>query len=149
MAKAVNDRVELDLVNWGRTLARRWWLIVAITLLAAGLAFGLSSLQAKRYTSTAQLLFRGGNPSERIVQGNPGGDSSEPARNAATNLALASNEAVVRAVKARVHSPSSVDHLKQDFKLSPAGQADIVNVSAEASTPERAATLANSTPRRW
>ena len=105
MAKAVNDRVELDLVNWGRTLARRWWLIVAVTLLAAGLALGSrrcrpSATRPRRSSCSAR------NPSERIVQGNPGGDSSEPARNAATNLALASNEAVVRAVKARLHSAS-------------------------------------------
>jgi capsular exopolysaccharide synthesis family protein len=143
MAKAVNERVELDLVNWGRTLARRWWLIVAIALIAAGLAFALSSLQAERYSATAQLLFRGGNPSERIIEGNPGGNAFEPARNAATNLALASNDAVVRRVKARLRSTESVDELKQHFKLSPAGQADIVNVSAEASSPQRAATLAN------
>jgi capsular exopolysaccharide synthesis family protein len=141
--RKVNERVELDLVNWGRTLARRWWLIAAVTVLAAGLAVALSALQDKRYTSTAQLLFRGGNPAERVVQGNPGGNSSEPARNAATNLALASNDAVIRRVKLRLRSPKSDDDLRKDFSLSPAGQADIVNVSAEAATPQRAATLAN------
>src|SRR4051795_8870101 len=48
---------ELDLAALGRALWRRKGLIVALTLLAAGLAFAAVNLVTPRYRSEARLLI--------------------------------------------------------------------------------------------
>jgi len=46
----------VDLRHYVRVLARRWWLIVLATVLAAATAFLLSTLQAPTYTATALVV---------------------------------------------------------------------------------------------
>ena len=111
-------------------LRRRAGLIILCTLLSAGAAFGLSQLVDERYDASADLLF---------VETNP----NAPERTAATNLALSSLDAVMFRVKERLGSDLPVDKLREDFKLEPRGQADIVRVTASAGTPEQAARRAN------
>lgn len=111
-------------------LRRRAWLIVLCTLLSAGLAFGLSQLVDERYEASADLLF---------VETNP----NAPERTAATNLALASLDAVMFRVKRRLNSDLPVEDLREQFELEPRGQADIVRVKASAGTPKQAARRAN------
>ena len=111
-------------------LRRRAWLIFLCTVLSAGLAFGLSQLVDERYEATADLLF---------VETNP----NAPERTAATNLALSSLDAVMFRVKRRLNSDLPIEKLRDEFKLEPRGQADIVRVKAEAGTPREAARRAN------
>ncbi len=111
-------------------LRRRAGLIFLCTLLSAALAFGLSQLVDERYEASADLLF---------VETNP----NAPERTAATNLALSSLDAVMFRVKRRLNSDLPIDELRDQFKLEPRGQADIVRVTAEAGTPRVAARRAN------
>jgi uncharacterized protein involved in exopolysaccharide biosynthesis len=78
----MTERRDFDLASVLAELRRRAWLIFLCTFLSAGLAFGLSQLLDERYEATADLLF---------VETNP----NAPERTAATNLALASLDAVM------------------------------------------------------
>jgi capsular exopolysaccharide synthesis family protein len=126
----MTERRDFDLASVLAELRRRAWLIFLCTFLSAGLAFGLSQLLDERYEATADLLF---------VETNP----NAPERTAATNLALASLDAVMVRVKRRLDSDLPIDELRDEFELQPRGQADIVRVKARADTAEQAATLAN------
>jgi capsular exopolysaccharide synthesis family protein len=139
----MSERVELDLRSWVQALRRRAWVVVGMTLLTGAVALGLSLLQNPRYDSTAELLFRQTNESERVVQGSANDRQSDPARTAATNLALASNDDVLLRLKQALRTDKNVEDLRKDFTLAPAGQADIVDVTAEASSPGKAQRLAN------
>jgi len=128
----MGERVDLDLVELSRELRRRAWLVVTIAILAAGVAVGLSQLQNDRYAATADLLFKS----------DP--NAYAPERAAATNLALASNDAVVVRVQRRTGLVGvSLDDLRERFELQPRGQADLLEVEASGSTAADAARLAN------
>ncbi len=124
------DRDRLDLATFAAELRRRLPLLLLIAVAAAALAYGLSLLQDKRYEATANLLF-----DER--------SSSAPERGAATNLALASLDTVVIRVRRRLRLDLTNDELRDRVRLSPRGQADIVEVEASGSTRQRAVDLAN------
>jgi polysaccharide biosynthesis transport protein len=126
----MTERRDLELATVLAELRRRTWLIVLCTVLSAVAAYAISQLLDERYEATADLLFQESDP-------------SSPERTAATNLALASLDAVMFRVKRRLNSDESIDDLREQFSLEPRGQADIVRVQATAGSAERAATLAN------
>ncbi|MBI2886141.1 MAG: hypothetical protein HYY02_02920 [Chloroflexi bacterium] len=51
-----------QLIGYWRILARRWWLILALTVLAAGSAYAFSSLQERVYRSSARLYVMPARP---------------------------------------------------------------------------------------
>jgi capsular exopolysaccharide synthesis family protein len=139
----MSERVELDLRSWVQALRRRAWLVVLTAVAAGVLALGYSLLQDPRYQASAELLFRQANEAERVVQGSAIDRQSDPARSAATNLALASNDDVLLRLKRTLRTSKNVEDLRKEFALAPAGQADIVRVTAEASSPNGARRLAD------
>jgi len=135
---------QLDLSSVATALRQRWWLLLATALVAGGLAFGLSYLQPERYESSADLLFREPEAPPRVDPNEPPPDRSDaPERVAATNLALASLDRVAVRVKQRLDVPFSINELRDRVELSPAGQADIVTITAKGNTAEQSAQIAN------
>jgi Mrp family chromosome partitioning ATPase len=122
--------------------ARRW-LIVGIVVAAAALALVASLFQSSRYQAGADLLFGRTTNVDAIIAAGSTDTGVEPERAAATNLALASLDAVAAGVKRRVRGPATVDELRNAVSLTPEGQSDVVTVTAEWSTPEQAAAVAN------
>jgi Mrp family chromosome partitioning ATPase len=122
--------------------ARRW-LIVGIVVAAAALALVGSLFQSSRYRAGADLLFGRTTNVDAIIAAGSTDTGVEPERAAATNLALASQDAVAAGVKRRLRSPATVDELRDAVSITPEGQSDVVTVTAEWSTPEQAAALAN------
>jgi capsular exopolysaccharide synthesis family protein len=112
-------------------LRRRAWLILATTVAAAALAFGFSLLQPDRYEATTNLLFTGDQ------------NAGAPERTAATNLALATSDAVVLRVQRDFLFSFSVKELRRRVSISPKGQADIVEVKATGDTRHQAVQLAD------
>lgn len=119
-----------DIFRVGAELWRRRWLVLLAGLLAGVATFGLSHLGAKRYDASTDLLFQETN-------------SFSPERTAATNLTLATQVEVVSNVKRDLRSPLSLDQLRQRVDVTPEGQADIVRITAHASTAAGAVELAN------
>jgi capsular exopolysaccharide synthesis family protein len=135
---------QFDLAAFLEALRRRKWLILAVTIGAALLAFGLSQLQSKSYEASAELLFGPTEPPPSVDPSEPPPDIADaPERVAATNLALASRDTVATRVKRRLRSPLPVDELRDKVSLEPKGQADIVVVNGSADTAGAAARLTN------
>lgn len=139
----MSDRPELDLGQLLVALRRRVLLIALIVAAAAGLGYGLSHLQEQRYEATVELLFRETNPAERIVEGTPPDQRDEPQRVAATNVALASLDTVVIRVRDRLGLDVALEDLRERVELEPAGQANILEVTASGPSASSAARLAN------
>jgi capsular exopolysaccharide synthesis family protein len=139
----MGERPELDLGELLIALRRRALLIALVVAAAAGLGYGLSQLQEERYEATVELLFRETNPAERIVEGTPIDQRDEPQRIAATNVALASLDTVVIRVRDQLDLDVSRENLRDRVELEPAGQANILEVTASGRSPSDAARLAN------
>src|ERR671916_1773751 len=106
----MSDQPQIDIAKLLSTVRRRLWLIVLIGVLAAGLAFGISSFLPDRYDASADLLFKQADPAPRVNPSEPLPDIADaPDRLAATNLALASLDTVVLRVQRELRSDLSID----------------------------------------
>jgi Mrp family chromosome partitioning ATPase len=134
--------VGLDLPRFLALLRVRWRLIAATVLGAFMLAVVLSLAQSDRYRASADLLFGRTTNADAIVAGTATDTGEIPERAAATNLALASLDTVARRV-ARRFEGASANELKDAVSIEPAGESDVVTVTAEWSSPTQAAAVAN------
>jgi Mrp family chromosome partitioning ATPase/capsular polysaccharide biosynthesis protein len=133
----------LDLPKLVALIKARAPLLLAITLIAAGLAFVVSLTQPQKYKASSVLLFGGIPSAEILVQGGaPDSSSATQETTTATNLALASLDSIVADVKRRLGTPASLDELKNAISIQGQGLSDTVKLTAEWRTPAGAALLA-------
>jgi capsular exopolysaccharide synthesis family protein len=103
-------------------------------------ALGYSLSQEKEYTATAALLFRDPGFDQKLFGSQVFQPSTDPAREAATNLDLVSLDLVAkRTAKQLPHAPSVKDHVAVRGK----GQSNVVRVSATYPDRRLAAKVAN------
>ncbi|MBS1843680.1 MAG: polysaccharide biosynthesis tyrosine autokinase [Actinobacteria bacterium] len=139
-----NDRPE-DKRALRRELAilRRNWLIALICVVVAPIvAFAYSKAQTKEYTATASLLFTNQTVEAGILGVEPAANA-DPAREAATNLKLASLTTLsVRTAKA-VGGGLTGAEVSEKVEVSPEGESELVSIAATDPSPVFAAKLAN------
>lgn len=136
-----------SLLRW---LRRRAWIIALCVVIVPGVAYALSASQEEEYSASASLLFRQPSPDERLFRGSSVDEpSSDPGREAATNLRLVSLDRVAertaRALDARLTGPAVATKIEVEGE----GEADIVNVTATDGDPAFAAELANTFARQY
>src|SRR4051812_10040386 len=108
----------LDLPKLAALIKARAPLLLAIALIAAGLAFVVSLAQPHKYKASSVLLFGGIPRAEILGQGGAPDTSSAPQETTtATNLALASLDSIVANVKRRLGTPASLDELKNAVSI--------------------------------
>jgi capsular exopolysaccharide synthesis family protein len=125
-------------------LLRRAPLIVLCVIVVAGAAYGYSKHQPKKYTATASLAFSTNSLSQQIAGLSGGGVSSS------TALAQqASDLELVRLGDMAAKTASLLGHGLTEEKVADSlsivgeGESSIVDVSATATSPTLAATIAN------
>ncbi|MEA2495171.1 MAG: tyrosine-protein kinase [Thermoleophilaceae bacterium] len=125
------------------TLMRRWWVVLAciVVVPAAALAHALS--QPKEYTASASLLFRDPQLDQKLFRATVFAPSSDPAREAATNVKLVSLAVVAARTSKALGSKLSVDDIQSKVNVAPEGQSDVASISALDHNPAFAARLAN------
>jgi Mrp family chromosome partitioning ATPase len=133
----------MDLPKFLSLVRARLWLVAGIVAAAAVLAFVISLLQPDRYEATAYLLFGRTTNADAIVTGGTTDTGEVPERVVATNLALASLDSVAARVKGRLNTPETIDEIKHAVKVDVSGASDVAAVTATASSPVRAANLAD------
>ena len=139
----MTDNNRIDAATFLTILRRRWWAILGTAALAAALALALSLAQPTSYQASAYLLFQK-DDLDRTLLGLPGEDTQlAPERIAATNLELASLEAVTAKVHDRLGGRLSVEQLRERVQIAPKGQADIITVTASGPTRRAAVDVAN------
>jgi Mrp family chromosome partitioning ATPase len=133
----------MDLPRFLGLLRARKWLIAAIVVGAAALAFVASATQSNRYKASAELQFGRTTNADAIITGGAADVTEDPTRAAATNLALAGLDTVAARVKQRFRGSATVEEIRNAVSIDPEGESDVVKVSAEWSSPEQAAAVAN------
>lgn len=132
MPEDVGD--ELDLKDYLRVVRRRKWLIVAVTIVVAGIALGISLVQTPVFQSQAELLLQA-RTSETLFDPNTG-QRVDPVRALNTEIQVLKSRPVRDLVEERIGDAPVVT-------ANGVGQTDVFVVKAESTDPERAAEVAN------
>src|SRR5579875_2374038 len=107
----MRDRLKSDaqVLRFFQVLKRRWWVIVAIALIAAGGAYAFAKRKPKEYSATAALLFQNDQLDQQLFGNAVISANVDPTRQADTNQALVELPSVARLVGAELHmSPARV-----------------------------------------
>jgi succinoglycan biosynthesis transport protein ExoP len=126
-----------------RMLRRRIGVVLLCVVLvpAAALAFSLS--QQKQYSATASLLFRDPQLDQKLFGSTVFPPSNDPAREAATNAKLASLDVVSTRTAKALGGKLAAGDIAAEITVAPAGQSDVVSITATDPDPVFAAKLAN------
>jgi capsular exopolysaccharide synthesis family protein len=125
------------------SVLRRHWLLIASVVAATMLVFAAVHIhKAKSYSATASVTFQNSTLSGAALNIAPAG-SSEPQREADTEVLIAHSSEVAEAVRRQLKVSATAQELLEEVKVEAAPTADVLNVSATTSTPQQAAVLAN------
>ena len=139
---------QTDLKKAITVLRRRAWLIALCVVVAAAAAFGFSKLQDKQYSASASLLFRNPGFAEDLFGSTPTGSGLNATREAATNQKLVGLR-IVGARAAKLLPGLSAEQVSSMVTASPAGESELVSVTATSPDPRQAARVANTFARQF
>ena len=125
-----------------RVLRERWWIVVGVPVICVIVALGFALSGAKQYKATSKLLLQESNLAGALV-GVSGVGQTDPTRLAATNLSLVTSNAVANRVKKQLNSPEPASSLLGQVSAAAEPDSDLVDVTAQAASPQEAAQLAN------
>jgi capsular polysaccharide biosynthesis protein/Mrp family chromosome partitioning ATPase len=123
-----------------RPLRRRWWLILAITLLATTATYLYSDRQPDRFVATTQL-FIGPSDVDEVITGEASSQGSD--RQIQNQAALIASRQVAEEASRRLKGAVSADELQENITVTPFSGSDVVGLEAEAGTAEGSAQIAN------
>jgi len=126
---------ELDLRHYLDVVSRRKWLIIAVTVLVATVAVGLSLAQTPKYRGTTEVLLQGDDAERRLGSTNQVDPRLDENR-VETEIGVIESNLVQKAVEEQLGR-------EPDVSVSPVGETDIVEISATSTKPEDAAAEAN------
>ncbi len=131
-----------SLANLLEVLRRRWLIVVGVALASVVVLVATHEHKAKSYAATANVAFQSGTLSEAGLQVTPS-NSSEPQREANTEVLIAHSAEVAQAVNRQLHLQAGASELLDKVKVEAAPNADVLNIIATAGHPREAAGLAN------
>lgn len=131
-----------------QAIARRWWLVAVVALIAGGLAYFVSSRQPKQYDATALVLLDNNDPVSQLLKftSPPAGD---PERDLNTQVALVRLEATARIVRSQLGLDVTPDALLSQVSAGPEGTSNLVGITARDRSPDRAAAIADAFATRY
>jgi capsular exopolysaccharide synthesis family protein len=130
-----------------RVVRARRWLVLLVTLAAAGAALALSLAADEHYESSATLLF--GPPATADFLGPGVGDEPEPERAAATRAELLTLDAVARRAARALGAGFTEERVAESVSVDARKGADVAEVTATAGDPREAARIANAYAREF
>jgi capsular exopolysaccharide synthesis family protein len=125
-----------------RLLRRRWWIIAVCVVVATTVALASALSEKKTYKATAKLLFRDATLAQTFFGSQTLGGANDPERQAETNLGLASLDTVADLAAAKIGGISG-EAIRKTTTVKPVAASDIAAITAVASSPRRAAQIAN------
>ena len=129
----------MELRQYVEIVLKRWWLILATTVLATVAAFVVSTVQTPEYRSTATIEIRSG--------ADPAEDPYYAIRNAeaiaSTYVIQITSPTVIEAVVDRLQLSLYTDRVQKMLSAAQVGDSSMVEISAESISPALAQALAN------
>jgi capsular exopolysaccharide synthesis family protein len=132
------------LTRFVQTLRERFWLIVAAVVLTTGAAIAYVATADKVYEATADMLVTP-LPSGNAELASLGllTESADPTRDVETAARLVTTIDVAERVAEELETPESPGELLGKVEAEPVAQSNIIAVTAQDGSPERARDLAN------
>jgi capsular exopolysaccharide synthesis family protein len=131
-------------------IRRRWKLVLACCLIAPGVALLITQAQQREYSATAVLLFRDPAIDQQLVGGSFVPSSSDPARDAETNVKLVALSTVAAHTAQRIGGDVSATSVARNVDVARNGdQSALVNITATSTKPALAAQIANTFAREY
>ncbi|HWH94977.1 MAG TPA: polysaccharide biosynthesis tyrosine autokinase [Baekduia sp.] len=140
------DRAD-TVANALAVLRRRWAVLAACVLACALVALVLQQRRDETYKATASVAFNVANLSDTALEVNT--SSGDPARNAATNVLIARSNEVAAAVARELKTAGTASQVLDGVSVAAAPNADVLDISAEKSTPAQAQAIANAFARQY
>lgn len=137
-----NERTETTLGDYLRILRQHRLLIVAVMLVCAAAALGISVLQKPSYDAQASISVRDPNADVTLL-GGAGASIETPAQLAAAHAAQVTRPDVVSRVKADLNSPLTVGALRKSVNVNVDPSSELVDVDAQSGNAANAAAIAN------
>ena len=123
-------------------LRRRWPLVLGLVLACLLISVIRHERAAKSYSATASVAFQSGTLQDSALQIVPS-NSSEPQREANTEVLIAHSPEVAQAVRQQLHTTASAEELLDEAKVEVAPNADIIDIVVASGDPRYSAALAN------
>lgn len=139
----MDEADKLDLRMALATLRRRRLVIVLCLVATTGVALAYSLAQTKQYSASSSLLFRDPGFDQRLF-GSAVFETTDPTREAATNLELVSLDAVADRTAEELDDGLTREAVADKVQVEAAGGSNLVSVTATDPDPRFAAKLANS-----
>ena len=130
----------LDLRKYALMLWRWLWLIVLCTMLAGGAAYIVSRATKPVYSASAVLLI---NVAPITTAGTDAGSLSASGQVARTYVELLKTSDMLDKVVAKLELPFSSESLTKRVKASVVVNTQLIQITAEDTDPQRAATIVN------
>jgi capsular exopolysaccharide synthesis family protein len=127
---------------------RRWQVMVAIVIAAVAIAVVAHERATRSYSATASVAFQNGTLSEAALQV-PGSGSSEPQREANTEVLTAHSPEVARGVATQLGLSASPRELLDQVSVESAATANVLNIVAKTGSPRDSARLANAFAQQY
>ncbi|WP_045876866.1 AAA family ATPase [Pseudofrankia sp. DC12] len=134
-----------DFARSGRSLltllARRWHLLLVVTILFGTAGFLFASLQSTLYSSSATMLLN--DPGSTSVFADNNRVAGDPSRYVRTQARYVISTEVLTTARSLLHNRLTVDQLRDRVKATSSDQLNQVSVTATDPTAEGAATVVN------
>ncbi len=125
-------------------LWRRKFVVLATIIVSVAVAVALSERSPKKYSSSAQLLFRDPGFAQALFGNNLfSTGQQEPQRTTQTNIDVVTSLNVASEAKNLLRSSEPVFSLLESISVTPNANADIATIKATRGNPREAAALAN------
>ena len=132
-----------------RVFRRRWPVLLLCVVLVPAAAVAYSKRQEKEYTASAALLFRDPGFAQALFGSSVLSPSTDPARDAATDVRLVSQRVVADATAKALGGGLTGADVAQMVSVSSEDQSDVVSISARDQNPQQAAQIANTYARQF
>jgi non-specific protein-tyrosine kinase len=129
-------RADIEIVR------RRWRTIVVVIVASVAIFVVLHERSAKSYTASASVAFQNNTLLDSALS-IATATSSEPQREADTEVLIAHSPEVAQAVREQLKLTASASELLNEVKVEAAPTADVLNLLATTHDPRASATLAN------
>lgn len=139
----MNGQETIQLFDYVRAIRQRWRLVALVVLVTTGVALGFSLSSPKQYDAFAELLLRGQEPVNTLLDPNSGGGSRDPERELNTEVQLIKVAANAHAVRRQLNLDRSADDLLAQIRTDTSTSSNIVTLTVRDRDPELAAQIAN------
>jgi succinoglycan biosynthesis transport protein ExoP len=131
-----------------RILRRRWLVIAGVLIACVAVSVLKHAHAAKHYEATASVRFQSGTLSDAALQVTPS-SSSEPQREADTEVLVAHSPEVAQAVRQELRLSAPASQLLEEVKVETAQNADVLNIIATTGDAAQSARLANAFAQQY